>query len=144
MYLKSEFEYIFKTTTALEKFLQSFLTPRFENIEIKLAIKFKYSTEDFLPIFKHIATESWERHRIRLQCEEWDPTTQNIMNRAFQHNNLWQGPTPKVESITCGRNNNGGHQPTVKLYCSPYASRQDKDQREKDLETWNELGFAVT
>jgi hypothetical protein len=114
-----------------------------ETIEINLVIKFKYSTDNFLPIFKHIATKSCGRHRICFQCEKWDPTTQEIMNEAFQHKNVWQGPTSKVVSITSYRNNTGVYLPTVQLHSRSYASRQDRNQREKDLDTWSKLGFAV-
>lgn len=143
LYLKSRFQYIYKTAPALKKFLRSFLTPHPETIEIKLVIKFKYSTEDFLPIFKLIAAKKWERHRISFQCEDWDSTTQEIMDRAFQQKDLWQGSTSKVQKITCCWNNNDVRSPTVKLYWSPYTSWQDGDQRGKDRDTWSKLGFAV-
>jgi hypothetical protein len=140
LYLNSRFQYIYKTAPALKKFLQSFLTPHPETIEIKLVIKFKYSTEDYLPIFKLIAAKKWERHRIRFQCENWHPTTQEIMDRAFQQKDLWQGSASKVQKITCYWN---VRTPTVQLHWNPYRSWQDGDQRGKDRDAWSNLGCAV-
>jgi hypothetical protein len=117
--------------------------PHSETIEIKLVVKLSYPTENFLPIFKHMATKNWGRHKIRFQCEEWDAKTQEIMDQACEQMNLWQGSTSKVKSITCCRNNNGVRTPSVQLCWIPYTSRQEKKQREKDHVTWSQLGFAV-
>jgi len=131
LYLKSDFQYDYETTAALKKFLGKFLEPKPDTTEIKLAIVFKYSTEDLLPIFRVVAEHGRDKHKICFRCKEWDSATQKNINEAFKQKDLWQNPTSTVQSIECRQNTK-----YVQRYWRSNMSPQDR-------ETWDELGFAV-
>ena len=110
--------------------------------KIMLVISFKYcgSQLDFGPIFELVAKAYWKGLEVKFQCLDWHPEAAEVMSRVVEQESSWRESILQVQQITCCKKHSGVASPTVQLRGRMFASKQDRDEREKLVNVWSSLG----